>query len=146
MGEDPSEVRHEVIEAREHLGDTVEALAYKANAPKRAKDEAAVKLGQAKERASAKLEAAKARIDSDPRAARIRDRLQGGTGPDDSIHADHSSARIDQRPVGSPARRPSARDRLEPAFEVVKRHPNATAAAGLAMAAGIVIGRMTGRD
>ena len=48
MGQDPSEVRHEVEDAREQLGDTVEALAYKANAPKRLKDQATAKAVQAK--------------------------------------------------------------------------------------------------
>ena len=39
MGESPSEAaRREVDAAREQLGATVEALAYRANAPKRAKD------------------------------------------------------------------------------------------------------------
>ncbi len=38
MGGDTREVRRQVEEARDHLGDTVEALVYRANAPKRAKD------------------------------------------------------------------------------------------------------------
>jgi Protein of unknown function (DUF3618) len=36
MGEDPRALRREVEDARAQLGDTVEALAYKASAPKRA--------------------------------------------------------------------------------------------------------------
>ena len=36
MGEDPSALRHDVEEARAHLGDTVDALAFKASAPRRA--------------------------------------------------------------------------------------------------------------
>lgn len=38
MGSDAREVRRQVEDARDHLGDTVEALVYRANAPKRAKD------------------------------------------------------------------------------------------------------------
>lgn len=50
MGQDAREVREQVEEAREQLGDTVAALAYKANAPKRAKDRAMVKIEGAKRR------------------------------------------------------------------------------------------------
>jgi Protein of unknown function (DUF3618) len=50
MGQDTREVREQVEEAREQLGDTVAALAYKANAPRRAKDRAAFKLDGAKRR------------------------------------------------------------------------------------------------
>jgi Protein of unknown function (DUF3618) len=48
MAQDTREVRRRVEEAREQLGDTVEALAYKANAPRRAKDRAARKIEGAK--------------------------------------------------------------------------------------------------
>jgi len=44
MGQDTREVLEQVEEAREQLGDMVAALAYKANAPKRAKDRAAMKV------------------------------------------------------------------------------------------------------
>ena len=37
MGENTREVRRQVEDARDQLGETVEALAYRANAPKRAK-------------------------------------------------------------------------------------------------------------
>jgi Protein of unknown function (DUF3618) len=50
MGEDTREVREQVEEAREQLGDTVAALAYKANAPKRAKARAMIKLNGVKRR------------------------------------------------------------------------------------------------
>ena len=38
MGKDPSEIRREIEETRERMGDTVEALSYKADVPARAKD------------------------------------------------------------------------------------------------------------
>jgi uncharacterized protein DUF3618 len=50
MGEDTREVREQVEAAREQLGDTVAALVYKANAPRRAKERAAMKLEGAKRR------------------------------------------------------------------------------------------------
>jgi hypothetical protein len=37
MGEDTREVRRRVEDARDQLGDTVAALAYRANTPRRAK-------------------------------------------------------------------------------------------------------------
>jgi hypothetical protein len=37
MGENTREVRRQVEDARDQLGDTIQALAYRANAPKRAK-------------------------------------------------------------------------------------------------------------
>jgi hypothetical protein len=36
MGQDPGAVRREVEEARDQLGETVEAIAHRVNAPKRA--------------------------------------------------------------------------------------------------------------
>ena len=38
MGQDPSEIRREIEETRLRMGDTVEALGYKANVPERVKD------------------------------------------------------------------------------------------------------------
>ncbi|HEY7258596.1 MAG TPA: DUF3618 domain-containing protein [Gaiellales bacterium] len=55
MGQDTREVREQVEEAREQLGDTVAALAHKANAPKRAKDRAAMKLDGLKRRVNGVL-------------------------------------------------------------------------------------------
>jgi len=55
MGQDTREVRDQVEEAREQLGDTVAALAYKANAPRRAKDRAVLKLDAAKRRVNGLL-------------------------------------------------------------------------------------------
>jgi hypothetical protein len=37
MGEDTREIRRRVEDARDQLGDTVQALAYRVSAPKRAK-------------------------------------------------------------------------------------------------------------
>mgnify|MGYP001046755306 CR=1 FL=1 len=55
MAQDPGAIRHEVEEARASLGETIEALAYKANAPRRAKDSLRIKLQGAKRRAGGVL-------------------------------------------------------------------------------------------
>jgi hypothetical protein len=52
MAEDTREVREQVEEARRQLGDTVAALAYKANAPRRAKERLVLKVDGAKRRIS----------------------------------------------------------------------------------------------
>ncbi len=61
MGQDTREIRHEVEQARAQLGDTVEALAYKINAPRRIRDTV-----------TAKVERVKSRVTSDTRAAKVR--------------------------------------------------------------------------
>jgi len=40
MGEDPSAIRHEIEHTRTQMGDTVEALGYKADVPSRTRDKA----------------------------------------------------------------------------------------------------------
>jgi hypothetical protein len=55
MAQDTREVRNQVEEAREQLGDTVAALAYKASAPRRAKERAVLKLENAKRRVNGLL-------------------------------------------------------------------------------------------
>jgi gas vesicle protein len=48
MGQDPGEIRQEIEEAREHMGETVEALAYKTDVKSRAKDSIADKRDRLK--------------------------------------------------------------------------------------------------
>ena len=38
MGEDPSQIRHDIEDTRAEMGETVEALGYKADVPSRARD------------------------------------------------------------------------------------------------------------
>ncbi len=38
MGEDPAAIREEIEQTRERMGETVDALGYKADVPARAKD------------------------------------------------------------------------------------------------------------
>jgi hypothetical protein len=129
MGQDPSEVRHDVEDAREQLGDTVEALAYKANAPKRLKDEVAAKLSEAK-----------ARIETDPRTAKVKTQVHD--------LKDHASAlRRDYATPSDPASpQPSPHDRLEPAIKTIKRlPPRATAMTATALIVGWIAGRKSRR-
>jgi ElaB/YqjD/DUF883 family membrane-anchored ribosome-binding protein len=48
MGEDPSTIRHEIEETRERMGDTVDALAYKADVKTRAKESVSEKVDSLK--------------------------------------------------------------------------------------------------
>ena len=50
----PEELREEIEQTRQELGDTVEALAYRANAPKRAKNRLTDSLARLKQRVSRK--------------------------------------------------------------------------------------------
>jgi tetrahydromethanopterin S-methyltransferase subunit F len=49
MGQDPSEIREEIEEARSHMGDTVEALGYKTDVKTRAKESITDKRDRAME-------------------------------------------------------------------------------------------------
>lgn len=48
MGKDSSEIRREIEETRDRMGDTVDALAYKADVPNRMKDSISDKVGGVK--------------------------------------------------------------------------------------------------
>ena len=50
MGKEPGEIREEIEETRGQMGETVEALGYKADVKTRAKDSLAGKRDQLKER------------------------------------------------------------------------------------------------
>lgn len=130
MGQDPSEVRHEVEDAREQLGDTVEALAYKTNAPKRLKDQATAKVAEAK-----------ARIETDPRTARLKTQVHDLKNRASGL----SNADTTRRDAAASPQR-SPRDRLQPAIEGAKRlPPKATAATATALAVGWIAGRKSRR-
>jgi gas vesicle protein len=49
MGEDPNAIRDEIAETRERMGDTIDALGYKADVKSRAKDNVAGKVDSVKE-------------------------------------------------------------------------------------------------
>jgi ElaB/YqjD/DUF883 family membrane-anchored ribosome-binding protein len=50
MGEDPNAIRDEIAETRERMGDTIDALGYKADVKSRAKDNVSGKVDTVKER------------------------------------------------------------------------------------------------
>ena len=127
MGQDPGEVRHEVEEAREQLGDTVEAIAYKANAPRRARDRAAETLSDARQRLS-----------SDPRAEKVRSGARTLKDAAQRTSANHGLS------SGGAGR--SLQERAEPVIARVRAVPPRLAAGvGAGVVAGYVIGRRRGR-
>jgi gas vesicle protein len=48
MGQDPAAIRQQIEQTREHMGDTVDALGYKADVPARAKDSVSGKVDSLK--------------------------------------------------------------------------------------------------
>ena len=141
MDQDAGEIRHEVEEAREALGETVEALVYKANAPKRLKDQATekanaatTKLAHVRDRALERANRAKTQIQADPRAQNAQRRI-------DTAKQAIGNAR-NPRPTSAGE---GASGRLQPAVGLIKRHPTATAAAAVALTAGMVLGRFSSR-
>jgi hypothetical protein len=50
MGQDPSEIRQDIEQTRERMGDTVEALGYKADVPGRAKEAISSRMDTVKEK------------------------------------------------------------------------------------------------
>src|SRR5256885_4380170 len=50
MGQDPAAIREEIEHTREHMGDTVDALGYKADVPARAKESVSEKVGSVSEK------------------------------------------------------------------------------------------------
>jgi ElaB/YqjD/DUF883 family membrane-anchored ribosome-binding protein len=50
MGQDPAVIRKEIEQTREHMGETVDALGYKADVPARAKDSVSEKVDSLKSR------------------------------------------------------------------------------------------------
>lgn len=135
MDQDASEIRAEVDEARERVGETVEALVYKANAPKRLKDDAAAKAQTAKEKVTTTVGAIKRQA---------------------SVRTEDVKAKVDHAPSGNAATGPtmaaadsaqseSRRPRVESVVGAIRRHPTATVAAGIGLATGITLGRITSR-
>ena len=52
MGEDPDVIRHEIEQTRERMGDTVDAIGYKADVPSRAKESISDKVHSVKTKIS----------------------------------------------------------------------------------------------
>lgn len=69
MGQDPSEIRQEVEQTRAQIGETVEAVAYRADVKERAKESASEKLESMKGKASEST--SRARGKAKDRASRL---------------------------------------------------------------------------
>lgn len=77
MGEDPRDIRHEVEQTRERLGNTADALAYKADVPARTKDAMSERATAVKDRLSDLTGRAK---DAAPDGGQLKGRAQRGVG------------------------------------------------------------------
>lgn len=139
MDQDTSEERIEVVEARETLGETVEAIAYKANAPKRTKEQAVAKVHAAKakiedvkQQTKARIGQTKTRIETDPRAQKLQNSVRTDKSAGNDRHGETASAAA------------STAERLQPALDTIRRHPTSAAAAAAA-ALGVLVGRATRR-
>ncbi|RSM87868.1 DUF3618 domain-containing protein [Kibdelosporangium aridum] len=71
---DANDIRHDIERTRRELGDTAEALAYKANVPARTKEKATEVLDTAKAKAADVAEQAQQKIDNLPEPAAQRAR------------------------------------------------------------------------
>src|SRR5688500_20151726 len=77
MGEDPGQIRQEIEETRAQMGDTVDALAYKADVKERAKDSIAEK----KDRLVSSVTGAGERIgDAAPSTGQVKEGAQKAAG------------------------------------------------------------------
>jgi ElaB/YqjD/DUF883 family membrane-anchored ribosome-binding protein len=77
MGEDPDTIRNEIADTRERMGDTIDALGYKADVKTRAKDNVAGKVDSVKE--SLGLAGQKA-SDVTPDAEQVKGQVRKATG------------------------------------------------------------------
>jgi hypothetical protein len=73
MGQDPSTIRSEIEDTRERMGDTVEALAYKADVKSRAKDSVSERVDAVKSKFSGATDAA-------PSTGDVKDAARRGKG------------------------------------------------------------------
>jgi ElaB/YqjD/DUF883 family membrane-anchored ribosome-binding protein len=77
MGQDPSTIRHEIEQTREELGDTVEALAYKADVKSRAKDNVQGKVDAVKDKITGVGESISG---ATPDSAEVKDQARRAVG------------------------------------------------------------------
>jgi len=75
MGQDPDAIRREIEETRERMGDTVEALGYKADVPSRAKEKVTGTVSGVKEKIVGKAESVN---DSTPSTGDVKDAAKRG--------------------------------------------------------------------
>ena len=107
MGQDPDAIRREIEQTRERMGDTVEALGYKADVPARSKEKVSDTLTGMKDRVTGAATGVKDRIGGT--ASDVQDRVGGAAttvneatpGVDDVKHAVRRGASVAQEnPLG----------------------------------------------
>jgi Protein of unknown function (DUF3618) len=77
MGQEPGQIRREIEETRSDMGETVEALSYKANVPARIKESVSDKT----ERLRGQMASTSSRVsDATPNASDVRDGAQQAVG------------------------------------------------------------------
>lgn len=77
MGQDPSTIRHELEQTRERMGETVEALAYKADVPARAKENVQGKVDAVRQKVTGVAHRAD---EATPSTGDVRDGAQRAVG------------------------------------------------------------------
>jgi ElaB/YqjD/DUF883 family membrane-anchored ribosome-binding protein len=77
MGEDPNAIRDEIADTRERMGDTIDALGYKADVKSRAKDNVSGKVDSVKDRLG--LAGQKA-SDATPDAEQVKGQVRRAAG------------------------------------------------------------------
>ena len=77
MGEDPNAIRDEIADTRERMGDTIDALGYKADVKSRAKDNVSDKVDSVKERLGVAGQKAN---DATPDAEQVKGQVRKAAG------------------------------------------------------------------
>jgi gas vesicle protein len=88
MGQDPAAIREEIEHTRDHIGETVDALGYKADVPARAKDAVSERLDTAKDTVSERFGTLKSKVggvgtqvsDAAPDAGEVADGARKAAG------------------------------------------------------------------
>ena len=77
MGEDPNAIRDEIADTRERMGETIDALGYKADVKSRAKDNVSGKVDSVKERLGV---AGQKASDATPDAEQVKGQVRKAAG------------------------------------------------------------------
>jgi ElaB/YqjD/DUF883 family membrane-anchored ribosome-binding protein len=77
MGQEPDAIRDEIADTRERMGDTIDALGYKADVKSRAKENVSGKVGAVKERLGM---AGQQASDATPDAGEVKDQVRRAAG------------------------------------------------------------------
>ena len=125
MGQDPSEIRQDIEATREQMGDTVEALSYKADVKARAKES----VEQTK--AKVKAQAADA-------TEKVTEAVRGAThSATDAVRSAAASARGGAAQATGKVRESGALDKAQVAGDQVRRNPVPFAAVLVSVVAAI---------